>query len=158
MRNTNLLLAAALAFPGAAIATPTVSGDGACGIRAVDNESFVTCDGDRAPAPVPEAADDTLPTAFVISARQAVQIKADLGTRALLADIRDYAPGPRLLDRLDDALLAHGLRHGDPVIVLVRSPEHGRLATALMDEHGYQQVFVVTERGEERLAATRPAP
>lgn len=156
--DKSLLLVAALALPGAALATPTVSGDGACGIRAVDNESFVTCDGDRAPAPAPESADDTLPTAFVISARQAVQIKADLGSRALLADIRDYAPGPRLLDRLDGALVAHGLGHGDAVIVLVRSREHGRLATALMGEHGYHQVFVVPESGEEQLASTRPAP
>lgn len=41
----------ALALPIGAGATPTVSGDGACGVRAVDNESFLTCEGDRAPEP-----------------------------------------------------------------------------------------------------------
>jgi hypothetical protein len=158
MRKTSLLLAASLAFPGAALATPTVSGDGACGIRAVDNESFVTCEGERAPAPAPEAADDALPTAFPINARQAVQIIADLGSRALLADIREHAPGSRLLDQLDDALVAQGLRHGDPVIVLVRSRQHGRLAADLMGEHGYHQVFVVSERDEESLAARQVLP
>ena len=129
MRKTTLLLAAALALLGAAIATPTVSGDGACGIRAVDNESFVTCDGDRAPAPAPEAADDTLPTAFVISARQAGQIKADLGGARAARRHPRLRAGPAPARPARRPLAAHGLGHGDPVIVLVLSREHGRIAT-----------------------------
>jgi hypothetical protein len=44
-------LALALALANTAAAAPAVSGDGACGVRAVDNESFLTCEGDRAPEP-----------------------------------------------------------------------------------------------------------
>jgi hypothetical protein len=77
-----------LALCGAAGAAPQVSGDGACGIRAVDNESFLTCEDGRAPVPVD--ADDTgdLPAPMPISARQARQMKHDLGRRILLVDIR----------------------------------------------------------------------
>jgi hypothetical protein len=49
-----LFYVVALAFAEGAWAVPAVSGDGACGIRAVDNESFLTCEGDRAPEPVGE--------------------------------------------------------------------------------------------------------
>ena len=56
MTKKILIAILALALADSAGASPTVSGDGACGIRAVDNESFVTCEGDRAPEPV--AADE----------------------------------------------------------------------------------------------------
>ena len=156
MKKTPLLVAAALSLAGHSLAAPTVSGDGACGIRALDNESFLTCEGERAPQPAStESAAGALPAAFPITARQAVQMKADLGQRVLLADIRAFQPGAALLARLDDALVATGLRHGDPVIVLARSDEHGRLAAELMREHGYEQIFVVGERDEGHLAAGR---
>ena len=77
-----------LALCGAAGAAPQVSGDGACGVRAVDNESFLTCEDGRAPAPV-DADDRGDPAApMPISARQAWQMKHDLGKRVLLVDIR----------------------------------------------------------------------
>ncbi len=56
MKKRVLVATLALALANTAGAVPTVSGDGACGIHAVDNESFVTCEGDRAPEPV--AADE----------------------------------------------------------------------------------------------------
>ncbi|MCW5592650.1 MAG: hypothetical protein KIS74_11175 [Burkholderiales bacterium] len=156
MKTTSLLLATALSLLGHSHAAPTVSGDGACGVRALDNESFLTCEGERAPQPAStEGATDALPAAIPITSRQAVQMKADLGQRVLLADIRAFQPGGAMLARLDAALVATGLRHGDPVIVLARSDEHGRLAAELMREHGYEQVFVVGERDEGRLAAGR---
>jgi hypothetical protein len=160
MDKKTLLLAAVLAFPGGALAVPTVSGDGACGPRSVDNESFLTCDDDRAPAPAeaPGAAAGRLPTVFPITAGRAIQMKADLGTGVLLVDVRAFAPEPRLLEHLDNALLENGLHHGDPVIVLVRSEQQARPVAALMGEHGYLQVFVVSERDEERLAARRVLP
>jgi len=157
MKTTSLLLLTALSVLGHTHAAPTVSGDGACGIRALDNESFLTCEGDRAPEPARTPVDTAgaLPVAFPITARQAVQMKADLGQRVLLADIRAYQPGAALLERLDSALVATGLRHGDPVIVLARSDEHGRLVAELMREHGYEQIFLIAERDEGRLAAGR---
>jgi hypothetical protein len=160
MRKTTLLFAAALALPGASLATPTVSGDGACGIRAVDNESFVTCEGERAspPAAMPASGSAPVPAVFAITARQAVQMKADFGPGVLLADIRAFEAGPRLIEHLDNALLENGLRHGDPVIVLVRSEQQARLTAPLMGEHGYHQVFVVSELDEGRLAARRILP
>ena len=83
-----LATAILLALCGTAGAAPQVSGDGACGIRAVDNESFLTCEDDRAPAPV-DADDRGDPVApMPISARQAWQMKRDLGKRVLLVDIR----------------------------------------------------------------------
>lgn len=69
--TTRILIAAvALALANAAGAAPTVSGDGACGIRAVDNESFLTCEGDRAPEPVvtEEAVYAPLPAALPVTA------------------------------------------------------------------------------------------
>ncbi len=156
MKKTALLLVAALSLAGPSFGAPTVSGDGACGVRAVDNESFLTCEDGRAPQPArEEGATYAFPAAIPITTRQAVQMKADLGQRVLLADIRAYQPGAALLARLDAALVATGLRHGDPVIVLARSDEHGRLAAELMREHGYLQIFVVPERDEGRLAAGR---
>ncbi len=156
MKKTSLLLVAALSLAGPSFGAPTVSGDGACGVRAVDNESFLTCEDGRAPQPArEEGATYAFPAAIPITTRQAVQMKADLGQRVLLADIRAFQPGAALLARLDAALVATGLRHGDPVIVLARSDEHGRLAAELMREHGYLQIFVVPERDEGRLAAGR---
>ena len=156
MKKTSLILAAALSLAGQSSGAPTVSGDGACGARALDNESFLTCEDGRAPQPArDESANGNFPAAIPITARQAVQMKADLGPRVLLADIRAFQPGAPMLARLDAALVATGLRHGDPVIVLARSDEHGRLAAELMREHGYEQVFVVGERDEGRLAAGR---
>lgn len=55
----------ALALAGTAEASPAVSGDGACGVRAVDNESFLTCDGDRAPEPV-ETAEGPVPGDVIV--------------------------------------------------------------------------------------------
>jgi rhodanese-related sulfurtransferase len=86
-----LIAAVLLALSGLAGASPQVSGDGACGIRAVDNESFVTCSGDRAPEPVgPE--DHATGTDFIaplpVSASTAWQIKRDLAERVLMVDIR----------------------------------------------------------------------
>lgn len=88
-----LFTAVALAFAGASQATPQVAGDGACGIRAVDNESFVSCDGDRAPDPVgPESVlAAQFPPAMPIAARQARGLKRDLGARVLVVDIRSRA-------------------------------------------------------------------
>jgi hypothetical protein len=54
MNRRLLYCVVAFAFAKGAWAVPAVSGDGACGIRAVDNESFLTCEGDRAPDPVGE--------------------------------------------------------------------------------------------------------
>lgn len=156
MKKTSLLLAAALSLAGQSSGAPTVSGDGACGVRAVDNESFLTCEGERAPPPPQvESAPYALPVAFPITASRAMQMKADLGPRVLLADIRAFQPGAAMLARLDAALVATGLRHGDPVIVLARSDEHGRLVAELMREHGYEQIFLIAERDEGRLAAGR---
>ncbi|MBL0143510.1 MAG: hypothetical protein IPP91_15700 [Betaproteobacteria bacterium] len=90
----SLIAALLLTLCGAVGATPQVSGDGACGVRAVDNESFVTCDGGAAPGPV---GPDDLATRmeFIapmpISAMQAWQISQDLGKRVLLVDIRTRA-------------------------------------------------------------------
>ena len=157
MKKTLPLLAAILPFAVPSPAAPTVSGDGACGIRALENESFLTCEGDFAPAPA-EQQDDlagALPSAFEITARRAVQMKADLGPRVMLADVRDHPPGAAMLERLDANMAATGLRHGDPVIVLARTDEQGRLAAEFMREHGYLQVFVIQERGGWRLAAGR---
>lgn len=157
MTKSRCLVAALLALANPSQATPVVSGDGACGVRAVDNESFLTCEGERAPLPAgaQDAGGGDMPAALPISARQAVQMKADLGSRVLLADIRAQALDLHLLERLDDALLAGGLRHGDPVVLLARTAEQGRLAAELMREHGYLQVFTVSDRDEDRLAAQR---
>ena len=83
-----LVTALLLAFCGAAGAAPQVSGDGACGVRAVDNESFLTCVDDRAPPPADADARADSIAPMWISARQAMQLKRDLGKRVLLVDIR----------------------------------------------------------------------
>ncbi len=183
--NRTLLLAclAALAWPAAS--APQVSGDGACGARAVDNESFVTCDGDRAPEPA--EVDLSLPAALPLTAAQAWSLKRDFGARILFVDIRSRPeillegvargveahvpfmqpePGwpvdarsgqaamtfdPRFLARMDEALAAAKLRHGDAVVLLCRSGERSRLAAELMREHGYLQVFAVRDGFEGRL-------
>jgi rhodanese-related sulfurtransferase len=67
-------------------AAPQVSGDGACGIRAVDNASFVSCEGDRAPAPVDN--DTSLPAALNVDAHGAWSLLRDFGRRVLFVDIR----------------------------------------------------------------------
>lgn len=169
-----LLFAAMLAFSAHAQADPKTSGDGACGARAVDNASFLTCDGDRAPEPL----------GLEISSRRAWQLKSDLGERVLLVDIHARSeiafagmplavdanvpylePRPgylvqvkggalemdfdyRFLARMDALLAAANLHHGDPVVILCRDPDRSRLAAALLGEHGYEQVFVVSD-GEE---------
>lgn len=188
-----LATAIALALAGASAATPQVSGDGACGIRAVDNESFVTCIGDRAPEPVgPGDPGPALepPAAMPISLKQARQLKRDLGGNALVVDLRgsaeahytgtplradahvpfmEPAPGwiltaqgaiamqfaPRFLEDMDAALRAAHLRHGDPVVLLCRSAECRREAPALLAEHGYGQLFVVTDGFPAPVAAAR---
>ncbi len=171
---TNRLLASALAWALAspALAGPVVSGDGACGIRAVDNESFLTCDGERAPEPVMPGSQpvSTLPAAIAVTAAQAWQIKKDLGWRALLVDIRargenertgrpsgadatvpftETGPAPEVgrafLATLDARLAAAGLGFGDPVILLCHNGDCSRLAAELMREHGYLQLFAVTD-------------
>lgn len=159
MNGRILMTAVMLAFATSAEATPTVSGDGACGVRAVENESFLTCDGDRAPEAVAMhgGGDGGFPAAMAITARQAVQMKADLGSRVLLADIRGLAPGLRFLEIMDAALAGAGLRHGDPVILLGDSAREGSLAAELLREHGYQQIFAIADRRDERLAADRSA-
>ena len=183
--NRTLLLAclAALAWPAAS--APQVSGDGACGARAVDNASFVTCEGDRAPEPA--VPDLTLPAALPVTAEQAWSLKRDFGSRILLVDIRsrpeillagmargvqahvpfmqpeagwpvDARSGQaamafdhRFLERMDEALRAANLRHGDAVVLLCRSGERSRLAAELMREHGYLQVFAVRDGFEGHL-------
>ncbi|MBK6982806.1 MAG: hypothetical protein IPH30_15735 [Betaproteobacteria bacterium] len=83
-----------LASGGLAAAAPQVSGDGACGTLAVDNESFLTCEGGRAPAPVDDeaGAPDAGATGILpVTSRQAWKLKRDLGRRALLVDIRERA-------------------------------------------------------------------
>ena len=75
------LLASAivLALPGAAGASPQVSGDGACGIRALDNESFLTCSDDRAPPPtdpVDVLGAGPLPTIPTVAASTRVRVVA----------------------------------------------------------------------------------
>ena len=159
MTRRVLMAAVMLAFATASNATPTVSGDGACGVRAVENESFLTCDGDRAPEAVEARGGDDrgFPAALPITARQAVQMKADLGSRVLLADIRGLEPGLRFLEVMDAALVAAGLRHGDPVILVGGSARQGHMAAELLREHGYQQVFAVADRRDDRLAADRSA-
>ena len=187
-----IIAAILLALCGAAGASPQVSGDGACGIRAVDNASFLTCIDDQAPQPA--APDDALNGAerlppIPVDANRAWQLKQDLGARVLLVDIRGRAevfyagmplgvdanvplmePAPsfavdaqdgqlamdfntRFLERMDDTLRAAHLRHGDPVVLLCRSGELSAIAAKLMQEHGYLQVFVVTDGFEGRLAA-----
>jgi rhodanese-related sulfurtransferase len=187
-----LIAAVLLALCGAAGATPQVSGDGACGIRAVDNESFVTCDGDRAPSPA--GTGDVLavaasPPAISIDAKRAWQIKRDLGAQVLLVDIRgraevfytgmpigadanvpllepsrdfafDAADGQLLmelnthfLERMDALLNARDLGRSDPVVLLCRSGERSSLAARLLREHGYRQLFVVSDGFEGRLSA-----
>jgi rhodanese-related sulfurtransferase len=184
-----LLVALGLALGGTAFAAPQVSGDGACGIRAIDNASFLSCEADRAP----QAADDfdraEPPPAIAVDAKRAWQIKQDLGARALLVDIRTRAevlyagmpigadanvplldpaapfaaeasPGdpalrfdPQFLLHMDELLRAARLRHADPVVLLCRSGEYSALAARLMQEHGYLQVFVVSDGFEGVLAA-----
>ncbi len=175
----SMIMAVLVAAALPATAAPQVSGDGACGLRAVDNAAFLTCDGDRAP----EAAgvDTSLPAALPITARQAWALKREMGSRVLLVDIRSrpevlltgmalgveahvpfMQPEPgwpldatngqarmtfdyQYLRHMDDRLAAAGLRHGDPVVLLCRSGERSRLAAELMREHGYLQVFAVTD-------------
>lgn len=190
--NRTLVAAVLLALASPSHATPQVSGDGACGIRAVDNESFVTCLGERAPEPVgPEDARPAaqFPPAMPVSARQARQLKRDLGGNVLLVDLRgraeayytgpsigadahvpfmEPAPGyvraarggglemeidPHFLERMDEALRAAYLRHGDPVVLLCRTGECRREAAELLREHGYQQLFVVTDGFESAVTA-----
>ena len=159
MTRRILMTAVMLAFATASQATQTVSGDGACGVRAVENESFLTCDGDRAAEAVAAQSGGDLgfPAALPITARQAVQMKADLGSRVLLADIRGLEPSLRFLEIMDAALVGAGLRHGDPVILLGASAEEGTLAAELLREHGYLQVFAIVDRRDDRLAADRSA-
>lgn len=159
MNRRHLMTAVMLALANAAGATPTVSGDGACGLRAVENESFLTCEGERAPEAVEmQAGDDRgFPPAMAITARQAIQIKADLGPRVLLADIRGLEPGLRFLEIMHAALAGAGLRHGDPVILLGATAAEGSLAAELLREHGYRQLFAVADRRDERLAAEHSA-
>lgn len=89
--DSKLLAVLLAALPGAAFATPQVSGDGACGIRAVDNASFVSCDGDRAPEPLGPV-DESLRADFIapmpVTATQAWRMKRDLGSRLLIVDVR----------------------------------------------------------------------
>ena len=89
-----LIAALLLALCGGAAAAPQVSGDGACGTLAVDNESFLTCTDGRAPLPVDGEAEPALSghaEVLPISARQAWKVKRDMGSRALLVDIRGRA-------------------------------------------------------------------
>jgi rhodanese-related sulfurtransferase len=195
MTKPALMMAAVLALAAPALATPKVSGDGACGVRAVDNESFLSCDGNDAPEPVgiEESRDLGFPAAIPVTARQAWQVKRDLGSRVLLVDIRSRpeiaytgmpigadanvtfmrpaaglpviaASGrlamelnPRFLEQMDGALAAAGLRHGDAVIVLDRSGNGSRLAAELLHEHGYLQVFAITDGFESWLHADAQA-
>jgi hypothetical protein len=107
MKIRFLMAALALALANTAEATPVVSGDGACGVRAVDNESFLTCDGDRAPEPA-AAAESPAP------------------------DNQDGTPSVtlscRLLDgtRRQPAVAGPGL--GDAVILVCRTGDVSRLA------------------------------
>jgi len=191
--NKTLVTALLLASCGAAGASPQVSGDGACGIRAVDNESFLTCDGDRAPPPAAPAEfvdyAGGLP-AIAIDAKRAWQIKHDLGAQVLLVDIRGRAEvfytgmplgadaivpfeepsrdfaidaqsgrlamefNAHFLERMDDLLNASDLSRSDPVVLLCRSGERSRQAAALLKEHGYRQVFVVSDGFEGALTAS----
>ena len=84
-----LALAAAfttVALP--ALATPIVSGPGACGIRAVDNESFVTCAGDEPVQPVGLPQRSAAPVALEMTPLDAWRARHNIGARALLIDIR----------------------------------------------------------------------
>ncbi len=75
--------------PPAVAGTPIVSGPGACGARAVDNASFLSCN-DEQPA-LPASAAPGVMQPIVISAQQARRMKADLGSEVLLVDIRSRA-------------------------------------------------------------------
>jgi rhodanese-related sulfurtransferase len=179
MTNRILAAALALALSHPAGAAPTVSGDGACGIRATDNESFLTCDGERAPAPASPGDAPAAPAAAIeVTADQAWRIKRDLGSRVLLVDIgppgeaarparpsgvdanvpfTGPAKGPaegefpaapsagRFLAAMDEQLAGAGLGFGDPVILLCRTGACSVLAAQRLVEHGYAQVFAVSD-------------
>ena len=86
-----VLLAALAASAMPAVATPTVSGPGACGIRAVDNQSFLTCAGDQPAEAVGPPNRPIEPVAREVTPLEAWRARHDIGGRALLVDIRGMA-------------------------------------------------------------------
>jgi rhodanese-related sulfurtransferase len=84
MKRLLVFLAVSASTPLAA--APQVSGDGACGVHAVDNASFVSCDGERAPAAIGD--DTSLPAALSVDATGAWTLLRDFGHRLLFVDIR----------------------------------------------------------------------
>jgi len=85
------LLAALAASAMPAVATPTVSGPGACGIRAVDNQSFLSCVDDQPAAAVGQPDRPIEPVARVVTPLEAWRARHNIGGRALLVDIRGMA-------------------------------------------------------------------
>ncbi|MEO5691496.1 MAG: rhodanese-like domain-containing protein [Usitatibacter sp.] len=165
-----------LAAGHVAAAPPQVSGDGACGIRSNDNEAFITCDGERAPAPAG-------PNVTVVDGADAWRMANDLGERALIVDVRER-PGDRprvfgvdahvplltasektaasfnleFLRAVDAALAAKGLDHEDPVFLLCRDGSVSRLAAELMALHGYRQLVVFAGGAEGAAPELASAP